>query len=147
MLNSTELKCTQNIKLYHYVRIPFCPYTILSVAICPQHFVRCYFVRSPSEQVRQPAAVAKQMSIGVCCYLTPVFLSASPSLFDDHGLHVYDHTNRNIKNKVTLLSASIVMHAVCIKVFIYYYIHMQTSILGGWGCQEIQIVGWHQSGL
>ena len=49
ILNSTELKCTQNIKLYHFVRtilsipfcpIPFCPYTILSIPFCPYHFVR-----------------------------------------------------------------------------------------------------------
>src|SRR6218665_2473728 len=58
ILNSTELKCTQNIKLYHFVRtilsipfcpIPFCPYTILSVPFCPYHFVHYHFVRSPCE--------------------------------------------------------------------------------------------------
>src|SRR6218665_949039 len=52
ILNSTELKCTQNLKLYHFVRtilsipfcpIPFCPYTILSVPFCPYHFVRIPF--------------------------------------------------------------------------------------------------------
>src|SRR6218665_3209345 len=56
ILNSTELKCTQNIKLYHFVHtilsvpfcpIPFCLYTILSVLFCPYHFVRYHFVRSP----------------------------------------------------------------------------------------------------
>src|SRR6218665_856602 len=66
ILNSTELKCIQNIKLYHFVRtilsipfcpipfcpytilsIPFCPYTILSIPFCPYHFVRYHFVRSP----------------------------------------------------------------------------------------------------
>src|SRR6218665_1913854 len=44
ILNSTELRCTQNIKLYHFVHtilsmpfcpIPFCPYTILSIPFCP----------------------------------------------------------------------------------------------------------------
>src|SRR6218665_1944100 len=49
ILNSTELQCTQNIKLYHFDRtiltvpfcpIPFCPYTILSISFCPYHFVR-----------------------------------------------------------------------------------------------------------
>src|SRR6218665_982807 len=57
ILNSTELKCTQNIKLYHFVHtivsvpfcpIPFCPYTILSIPFCPYHFVRYHFVRSPN---------------------------------------------------------------------------------------------------
>src|SRR6218665_961620 len=57
ILNSTELKCTQNIKLYHFIRtilsipfcpMPFCPYTILSIPFCPYHFVRYHFVRSPS---------------------------------------------------------------------------------------------------
>src|SRR6218665_2655238 len=47
MLNSTELKGTQNIKLYHFVHtilsvpfcpIPFCPYTILSIPFCPLPF-------------------------------------------------------------------------------------------------------------
>src|SRR6218665_1783403 len=47
ILNSTELKCTQNIKLYHFVHailsvpfcpMPFCPYTILSVPFCPLPF-------------------------------------------------------------------------------------------------------------
>src|SRR6218665_2513645 len=56
ILNSTELKGTQNIKLYHFVHtllsvpfcpIPFCPYTILSIPFCPYHFVRYHFVRSP----------------------------------------------------------------------------------------------------
>ena len=56
ILNSTELKCTQNIKLYHFVHtilsvpfcpIPFCPYTMLSIPFCPYHFVRYHFVRSP----------------------------------------------------------------------------------------------------
>src|SRR6218665_2503603 len=46
MLNSTELKGTQNIKLYHFVHtilsVPFCP-----IPFCPYHFVRYYFVRSP----------------------------------------------------------------------------------------------------
>src|SRR6218665_447840 len=49
ILNSTELKSTQNIKLYHFVHailsvpfcpIPFCPCTILSIPFCPYHFVR-----------------------------------------------------------------------------------------------------------
>src|SRR6218665_1778578 len=57
-LNSTELKGTQNIKLYHFVHtilsvpfcpMPFCPYTILSIPFCPYHFVRYHFVRSPSQ--------------------------------------------------------------------------------------------------
>src|SRR6218665_3902589 len=51
ILNSTELQCTQNIKLYHFDRtilsIPFCPYTILSIPFCLYHFVRYHFVRSP----------------------------------------------------------------------------------------------------
>src|SRR6218665_2636798 len=56
ILNSTELQCTQNIKLYHFDRtilsipfcpIPFCPYTILSIPFCPYHFVRYHFVRPP----------------------------------------------------------------------------------------------------
>src|SRR6218665_809625 len=46
ILNSTELQCTQNIKLYHFDRtilsipfcpIPFCPYTILSRTIFSFH--------------------------------------------------------------------------------------------------------------
>src|SRR6218665_1312078 len=36
ILNSTELKCTQNIKLY-----------LLSIPLCPYHFVQCHFVRIP----------------------------------------------------------------------------------------------------
>src|SRR6218665_3225341 len=40
ILNSTELKCTQNIKLYHFV------HTILSIPFCPIPFCPCYFVRS-----------------------------------------------------------------------------------------------------
>src|SRR6218665_2501446 len=60
ILNSTEFKCLQNIKLYHFVRtilsiplcpIPFCPYTILSIPFCPYHFVPYHFVRSPTEVV------------------------------------------------------------------------------------------------
>ena len=56
ILNSTDFKCLQNIKLYHFVRtilsipfcpMPFCPYTILSIPFCPYHFVRYHFVRSP----------------------------------------------------------------------------------------------------
>src|SRR6218665_1830946 len=56
ILNSTELKSTQNIKLYHFGHailsvpfcpIPFCPYTILSKPFCPYHFIRYHFVRSP----------------------------------------------------------------------------------------------------
>src|SRR6218665_3927740 len=56
ILDSTEFKCLQNIKLYHFVRtilsiplcpIPFCPYTILSIPFCPYHFVPYHFVRSP----------------------------------------------------------------------------------------------------
>jgi len=48
ILNSTELKGTQNIKLNHFVHtilsvpfcpIPFCPYAILSISFCPYHFV------------------------------------------------------------------------------------------------------------
>src|SRR6218665_4042389 len=44
ILNSTELKYTQNIKLYHFVHsilsvpfcpVPFCPYTVLSIPFCP----------------------------------------------------------------------------------------------------------------
>src|SRR6218665_2089545 len=59
-MNSTELKWTQNIKLYYFVRtilsipfcpIPFCPYTILSIPFCPYHFVRYHFVRSPINAV------------------------------------------------------------------------------------------------
>ena len=52
ILNSTDFKCSQNIKLYHFVRtilsipfcpMPFCPYTILSATIlsvpfCPLPF-------------------------------------------------------------------------------------------------------------
>src|SRR6218665_1291294 len=34
---------------YHFVRIPFCPYTI-----CPYHFVCYHFVRSPDRPQRQP---------------------------------------------------------------------------------------------
>src|SRR6218665_923371 len=46
ILNSTELKCTQNITLYHFVHsifsvpfcsIPLCPYTILSATILSSH--------------------------------------------------------------------------------------------------------------
>src|SRR6218665_2864861 len=57
MLKSTELKGTQNIKLYHFVHtilsvpfcpIPFCPYTILSIPFCPYHFVR-----SPFQHINQ----------------------------------------------------------------------------------------------
>src|SRR6218665_158381 len=45
ILNSPELKCTQTIKLYHFVRIPFCTYHFVqyryvSVSFCPYHFVR-----------------------------------------------------------------------------------------------------------
>src|SRR6218665_1001670 len=62
ILNSTELKCTKNIKLYHFVHsilsvpfcpMPFCPYTILSIPFCPYHFIRYHFVRSPAEQYKR----------------------------------------------------------------------------------------------
>src|SRR6218665_3915561 len=47
ILNSAELKCTENIKLHHFVHtilsvpfcpMPFCPYTILSIPFCPVTF-------------------------------------------------------------------------------------------------------------
>src|SRR6218665_3705892 len=65
ILNSTDFKCSQNIKLYHFVRtilsipfcpMPFCPYTILSIPFCPYHFVRYHFVRSPLAQL--PSAIS-----------------------------------------------------------------------------------------
>src|SRR6218665_2939639 len=55
ILNSTNFKCSQNIKLYHFVRtilsipfcpMPFCPCTILSIPFCPYHFVCYHFVRT-----------------------------------------------------------------------------------------------------
>src|SRR6218665_531208 len=70
-----NIKCLQNIKLYHFVRttlsiplcpipfcpytilsiplcpIPFCPYTILSIPFCPYHFVLYHFVRSTLREV------------------------------------------------------------------------------------------------
>src|SRR6218665_643625 len=65
ILNSTELKCTQNIKLYHFVRIPFCPYHFVQyhfvrIPFCPYHFVRYHFVRSPLKWFRRPAASDKK---------------------------------------------------------------------------------------
>src|SRR6218665_1978897 len=45
ILNSTELKATQNIKLYNFVHailsVPFCP-----IPFCPYHFVQYHFVRN-----------------------------------------------------------------------------------------------------
>src|SRR6218665_1400632 len=66
ILNSTELKCTQNMKLYHFVRtilsipfcpIPFCPCTILSIPFCPYHFVRSPLPMVASETWDMPRRV------------------------------------------------------------------------------------------
>src|SRR6218665_3645643 len=72
ILNSTNFKCSQNIKLYHFVRtilsipfcpMPFCPCTILSIPFCPYHFVRYDFVRSPIDECkrRRPTSFTQSM--------------------------------------------------------------------------------------
>ena len=100
MLNSTELKCTQNIKLYYFVHtilsvtfcpIPFCPYAILSIPFCPipfcpYHFVRYHFVFAPSEAL--PAQSRTKKTCGqnrhwaaehfFLFIVNPVFLLISP---------------------------------------------------------------------
>src|SRR6218665_1685461 len=77
ILNSTELKCTQNLKLYHFVRtilsipfcpIPFCPYTILSIPFCPYHFVRYHFVRSPERERRERGERVSSVNYIYSCY-------------------------------------------------------------------------------
>src|SRR6218665_2228017 len=86
ILNSTELKCTQNLKLYHFVRtilsipfcpIPFCPYTILSIPFCPYHFVRYHFVRSPFNVVQPQHIVCSTnfYMVKVINYFLPYYSS------------------------------------------------------------------------
>jgi len=50
-LNSTELKCTQNTKLYHFVRT-ILSNTILSIPFCPYHFVRTILSGHPMKLLK-----------------------------------------------------------------------------------------------
>jgi len=49
IFNSTELKCTQSIKLYRFVHtilsLPFVQYHFVCIPFCPYHFVRYHFVQ------------------------------------------------------------------------------------------------------
>src|SRR6218665_1050790 len=72
ILNSTELKSTQNIKLYHFGHailsvpfcpIPSCPYTVSSIPFCPYHFVPYHFVRSPRGLVQLKTSHLKELTI------------------------------------------------------------------------------------
>ena len=62
ILNSTDFKCSQNIKLYHFVRsilsIPFCP-----MPFCPYHFVRYHFVWSPITMAAMGNCLIKSHSV------------------------------------------------------------------------------------
>src|SRR6218665_282084 len=85
ILNSTELKYTQNIKLYCFVHtilsvpfcpIPFCLYTILSIPLCPYHFVRYHFIRSPYIYI--------YIYIYICIYIYIHVLGNAPSYLLEH---------------------------------------------------------------
>src|SRR6218665_503405 len=39
--------CPYHFVHHHFCPIPFCPSTILSIPLCPYHFVHYHFVRSP----------------------------------------------------------------------------------------------------
>src|SRR6218665_1338093 len=93
ILNSTELKGTQNIKLYHFVHIilsvPICP-----IPFCPYHVVRYHFVRSPFQHLLGTAMESRGEHCSSHHLLSvPFFDAARMKNFEQHANHQLRVTN------------------------------------------------------